>query len=330
MGETEIPGFIDLQVNGWRGVDFSCADLTDDAFVQVCRELTEGGTTAFLPTLVTSPPEIYERNLPLMAGLMARSEVGRYSLGFHLEGPFISPEEGARGMHRTDWVRKPDIPYFEHLQCLAGGRIRLLTIAAELPGAEELARHAVKGGVTVSLGHQLAGDDEVARLAAAGAVSLTHLGNGVPQYIHRHRNPLWAGLAADPLTAMVITDGHHLPDSLIRVILRVKGPQKTVVVSDSSPLAGLPPGSYAWGGVSVILEESGYLHQARGALLAGSSANMLTCMNHLASLNLLTGDELRHIGYYGPLRLIGADPPHTVGGVAVRFNRESGQFAVRK
>ncbi|GAF71368.1 unnamed protein product, partial [marine sediment metagenome] len=283
----EIPGFVDLQVNGFRGVNFSSPELTEEDFIQTCIELMGRGTAAFLPTVITSPLEVYRRNLPLMAEIMDRPELKDRMSGFHIEGPFISPEPGARGVHDPDLILKPDISLFEELQELACGKIKLLTIAAEVNGAVELAGHAVKHGVTVSLGHHLASEEDLQRLITAGASTLTHLGNGVPRMVDRHRNPLWAGLAEDALTAMIIPDGHHLPASLMKTIIRVKGMSNVIAVSDVSPVAGLPPGRYTCMGGEVVLEESGLLHDSVKGYLAGSSATMLDCMNVLASLKLL-------------------------------------------
>ena len=128
---------------------------------------------------------------------------------------------------------------------------------------------------------------------------------------------------------MIVTDGHHLPDSLVRVILRVKGIEKTVVVSDASPVAGMEPGRYRWMGIDVKLEENGYLHEAQGPYLAGSSSTMLQCMNHLASLRMFDLEDLIQIGLYNPLRLISADLPKSAG-VSVRFEQRKGVFTVKR
>lgn len=134
-----VPGLVDLQVNGYRGVDFSGTELTQENFTLACRELLSAGTTAFLPTLITSPAEIYERNLPIIASVIGTEEFQGRVLGIHLEGPFISSQDGARGAHDARWVRKPDVAYLEQLIRLADSKVRLITIAATQDGAEDLA-----------------------------------------------------------------------------------------------------------------------------------------------------------------------------------------------
>jgi N-acetylglucosamine-6-phosphate deacetylase len=322
----DIPGFIDLQVNGYRGVDFSSPKLSEKQFREACGELSCNGTAAFLPTLITGPTELYERNLPLMASLMVKPGIQGHALGFHIEGPFISPREGARGVHNPEWIRKPDTDYFDRLQKLADGKIRLLTIAADIEGAASLTRHAVSRGVTVSLGHHLALDEHLEDISQAGAKALTHLGNGVPMMLNRHHNPIWSGLSQDSLYAMIVTDGHHLPGSLIKVIIRAKGVEKTVVVSDASPVAGQPPGRYISMGREVILEPDGLLYDSLSGYLAGSSSNMLKCMNFLASLGILRFEELLQVGFYNPLNLIGIDPSDVAATAPIFFDSDEKRF----
>jgi len=308
FGGPKTWGLVDLQVNGYRGINFSDISLTQDDFVQACRGVLEAGTTAFLPTVITSAPEVYEHNLPLMAAAMEIDEFRGRLLGFHIEGPFISAETGARGAHPPEWTKKPDVDFLDKLIDLASDRVKLLTISAELDGADKLARHATNRGITVSLGHQMATDQDVRRLVAAGAKSLTHLGNGVPTMINRHENPIWAGLANDGLVAMIITDGHHLPAPLLKTIIRAKGADRCVVVSDASSLSGLGPGTYDFLGDAVVLEENGRLHSPQTGYLAGSSSTMAECMNYLASLDVVSVDELAKMGFRNPLKLIGLGP----------------------
>ncbi len=304
----EMPGLVDLQVNGFKGVDFSGVDLNEAGFVDACRQLCAAGTTAFLPTLITCPTDIYARNLPLMAKVMDRDEFKGRLLGIHLEGPFLSKQEGARGAHNPARMRRPDVDYLERLIDWADGKVRLLTLAAELDGAEALARYATSRGIAVSLGHQMAGADDLRRLVRAGATALTHLGNGVPLILPRHDNPIWAGLANDDLAATIIADGHHLPASLLKTIIRTKGPERCILVSDGSPLAGLPAGRYSSMGMQVVLEPSGRLFDPATGYLAGSSATLRMCVEYLASLSLVGADELTLMAFDNPLKLIGVDP----------------------
>lgn len=304
----QIPGFVDLQVNGHLGTDFGGDELTDEACAAACRKLLASGTAGFLATVSTAPLAVYERSLPLLARCIEREEFRGRLLGIHVEGPFLSRQPGAVGAHNPDWIREGDLDLLKRLLDLASGHVKLLTLAPEAGRADELTRYAVRQGVTVSVGHTMATPDDLDRLVAAGATAFTHLGNGLPNLIPRHHNPIWAALACDELTIMLITDGHHLPAPMIKAMIRAKGVARTVVVSDASHLAGLPPGNYSTIDNEVILEPSGRLHNPAKACLVGSSATMLQCMNHLASLDLLSLDELLAVGFHNPLRLIGLDP----------------------
>ena len=304
-----IPGFVDLQVNGFVGVDFSSETLTEEAFVHAGHTLLGCGTAAFLPTLITNSEARLHRNLTLMASALKKdATLARHVLGIHLEGPFISREPGAVGAHDPAAVHAPDIALFERLYAWSEGRLRLLTLAAELPGAADLARHAVKRGVTVSCGHQLAGPDDLARLVEAGATALTHLGNGMPNLVHRHNNPLLVGLAEERLKILFIPDGHHLPRHVLKVFARAAGAERLIATSDAASAAGLPPGAYNVLGSHAILEPNGLLHDPEKQCLVGSSATLLACMNVLHSLDLFTLDDLVRIGFHNPLALIGYTP----------------------
>jgi N-acetylglucosamine-6-phosphate deacetylase len=305
-----LSGFVDLQVNGYAGVDFSSPGLTLAEVGKAARALYLRGTLAFCPTVITSPVEVYRRSLPVLAEAIrsqARldAQPGSLLAGIHLEGPFISPEEGAVGAHPRQHVRPPSLALFDELYLLAGGQVALLTLAPELPGALDLIRHACARGVTVSIGHTLADAKDIRAAVEAGATLSTHLGNGCPNYIHRHRNPLWPQLAAPGLSAMLITDGHHLPPELMAVALAAKGPGRAIVTSDSSPAAGCPPGEYTFFGTHALLEPSGRLRNLDSDTLAGSSATLLDCMNVLAGLGLLDEAALWQVGRDNPLKILG-------------------------
>lgn len=328
--ELPVPGFADLQVNGYRSVDFSSPELTEDSFVNACRDLLASGLAGFLPTIITSSTDIYERNLRLMSTAMRRDELGRSILGIHAEGPFISPEPGALGAHSPRHVRLPDLDFLDKMIEWSDNRLRLLTVAAELPNAPVLISHAVKRGLTVSIGHSLASSKQLCTAAEAGARVITHLGNAVPSMLPRHPNPLWAGLANDRLSAMLITDGHHVPVELIKTALRAKGIQRSIVVSDAAPLSGLAPGTYTTLGNAAILAPDGKLYNPKTNYLVGSSATMLQCMNYLAGLDLVSLDELMALGFYNPLKLLGLDPAELNSRNRLLYDSDRRTFEVRQ
>ncbi|OGV52869.1 MAG: hypothetical protein A2017_17050 [Lentisphaerae bacterium GWF2_44_16] len=324
----KIPGFVDLQVNGLLEIDFSAADLTEEKFIFACEKLLAMGTAAFLPTVITSSPEVYEKNIPLIVKTMRRPEFMGRILGIHLEGPFISSEPGAVGAHNPQYVKKPDVEFLRQLVKLAEGNIKLLTIAAESEGAEELTQAAVKKGITVSLGHQMAQGKELSALAAAGAKTLTHLGNGMPNMVHRHNNTIWSALAEDRLSAMIITDGHHLPPALIKTIIKVKGVHNVIITSDASALAGCPPGRYNSMGNSVVIEESGLLHNPEKGCMVGSSATIFKCANYVASLNIVKPEDIAQMAFYNPLRLISIPVDFVKSKGNVEYDAQASQFKI--
>lgn len=299
-----MKGFVDLQINGYQGVDFSAPGLTLDQVGQVVKALRQRGTIAFCPTVITSSPRIYEENLPVLAQAHNHPDLASHLLGIHLEGPFISPEEGARGAHSAENTLPPDPEFYRRLHEMAQGRVALVTLAPELPGSLNLIQEIVSSGVAVSLGHHLGDRKQIGLACDAGARASTHLGNGIPNLLPRHPNPIWDQLDEERLTLMLITDGHHLPDAFVRVVARLATSRRLVVVSDSAPVAGLNPGQYTTLGQKVLLEDSGRLWNPVGNHLVGSSRNLLECMNHLANLELFTEDELWRMGYHNPLALI--------------------------
>ena len=302
------PIWIDLQVNGYAGIDFGFDNLTVAQVKDTVRRLAAEGTAGFCPTIVTGNPETVERNLRLIA--QARREDRECEdriLGVHLEGPFISGEPGAVGAHPIEWVRDPDLALFERFQAAAEGCVRIVTIAAEKKGAADFCRAVTRSGVTVSLGHQMAHTpEELATLAEAGAKALTHLGNGLPNMIHRHENVIWSALAEDRLTVMFIPDGHHLPKQMLKVYTRAVPLSRLVAVTDCSFPGGLPPGNYNVFGSEVVLEPNGLLHIPARKCLAGSTATMAKAMSVLREQVGFTEEQCLAVGRDNPLRLIGA------------------------
>lgn len=302
-------GFVDLQVNGYRGVDFSSHRLELDEILWVTEALREAGTIAYCATIITSNPDIYRRNLPIIAASMDQPGVKGRLLGIHLEGPYLSQVEGARGAHAPRKMRRPSTDEFDRFQEWASGRIAIVTLAPELDGAIDFISHVRRNHSTrISLGHHLASREILKRAADAGATLITHLGNGCPNLLPRHDNIIMYQLANDSLMAGLITDGNHLSEDFVRVAFRCKGADRIFIVSDSAPIAGFEPGIYETLGNPVRLTATGMIENLHSPHLVGSGCNLAQCMWHLKSLGFLSEEELWRVGFENPLRILGEEP----------------------
>ena len=268
------PGFVDIQVNGFAGVDFSSPDLEAEKAISVLPALWSSGVTTFCPTLITNSLSMLARNFAILeqAARMNR-DFADAAPSYHLEGPYLSPL-GSHGAHDPRWMRHPDWEEFLELQRAAGGKIGIVTVAPELPGAEGFIRKAQTAGVVVAIGHTDGGPEDVHRAATAGATLNTHLGNGCPEYLHRHRAPLWAQLATESLHASMICDGFHLPPDVVKVIVGVKGIDKCILITDAVHVALLPPGKYTLVGTEIELLPSGQVVTGDRGSMAGSALTM--------------------------------------------------------
>lgn len=268
------PGLVDLQINGFRGQEFNDLELTVEKAEQVSVALDEDGVTSYLPTATTHGYEMLRNTMQVLA--QARRESAAVAArvpGFHLEGPYLSPHDGPRGAHPREHIRAPDWDEFQRLQEAADGGIRLLTVSPEYDEAPQFIRRAVDSGVTVSIGHTAANSDQIRAAADAGASCSTHLGNGAHGTLPRHPNYLWDQLADDRLTACLIADGHHLPDSVLKVCLRAKSLERCVLVSDITGLGGMPPGRYQSTSIGdvEVLEDGRLVVAGQRQYLAGAA-----------------------------------------------------------
>jgi N-acetylglucosamine-6-phosphate deacetylase len=212
---------------------------------------------------------------------------------YHLEGPYLSPGP-SKGVHNPAWMRPPDWSEFEELQEAAGGNIGIVTLVPELSGALEFITRAYQAGVVAALGHTDCSPQQIHAAVEAGARLSTHLGNGCAQMLDRHANPLWAQLARDELSASIICDTFHLPPDLVKVILRMKGIDRCLLVTDASHVATLTPGRYSLVGAEIELLPEGKVIKSDGACLAGSALAMnraVALFMRLAGASL--GDALR-------------------------------------
>lgn len=270
------PGLLDLQVNGFGGHNLNGVHPSAEAVRSIRAVLRAGGVTAFCPTVVTDAEEaMCERLAAIDSACRADADLARDLPCIHLEGPFLSPDDGPRGAHPAEHVRPADLEAFERLQRAAGGRIGIVTLAPEVPGGLELTRALSASGILVAIGHSGASPECVREAVAAGARLSTHLGNGAHAVLPRHPNYIWEQLAADELDATIIPDGHHLPPAVVRCFLRAKGLARSILVSDAVHLAGLAPGTYGFVGHEVELLASGRINLAGTPYLAGSSLALL-------------------------------------------------------
>lgn len=284
------PGFIDVQVNGFAGVDYCSPHSPHEEIARSVRAQFATGVTRLFPTVITGSVTDMAGAIRNLAQAKAALPVeGRAMEGFHIEGPHISPEDGPRGAHPRHCVRPPDVDEFKRWMDLSEGHIKLVTVAPEWPGTAAYIEQAVRAGVVVAIGHTAATGAQIADAVSAGATMSTHLGNGAHSILARHPNYIWEQLAEDRLTASFIVDGIHLPQSFLRVALRAKGIERSVLVTDAVMPAGCRPGPYRLGEVDVELHADDRVTLAGGDRLAGSSLKMHRGVQKLmtmAGLNL--------------------------------------------
>jgi N-acetylglucosamine-6-phosphate deacetylase len=267
------PGLIDIQVNGYDGQEFSSQELTAEKVAAIVRRHYAFGVTGICPTLTTNGFAALQHGMRAIASACRQdAEIGRRVVGIHLEGPYMSREDGPRGAHPLEHCRRPDWEEFCRLQDAADGRIAILTMSVEFAEAPEFIARATASGVVISIGHTAATGEQIRAAADAGARLSTHLGNGAHRTLRRHPNYLWDQMAEDRLMASIIADGHHLPPEVVKTIVRAKTPAQTILVSDESGLAGLPPGRYQSSGCELeILPDGRLVIAGQDQLLAGAS-----------------------------------------------------------
>lgn len=299
-GATLGPAFFDVHIHGSAGHDVM--EATPQALDAIGDFLAARGTANYLATTVTAPLDNTLRALDGLANQMAKlSQPGRArALGIHLEGPFLSHEK--RGVQPAEHLLAPSVDTFDRLVDAAHGHVRLMTLAPELPGAAELAAHAVARGVQVSLGHSNATSAETAAAIAAGAVSATHTFNAMRPLDHREPGILGTVLASDALYAELICDGIHTAPEIVRLWWKAKGPERAILVTDAMSAAGMPDGEYQLGGFPVQVKDGRAL--ARG-VLAGS---VLTLDRALANFIAFTGASVEQA-----LPLLSANPAAMTG-----------------
>ncbi|MEZ6060731.1 MAG: amidohydrolase family protein [Planctomycetaceae bacterium] len=301
------PGLFDIQINGYSGIWFSSPKLSTADVEQVTQSMLAHGVAGYFPTLVTNSFDALKHGFETIRQACETSDVVRACVrGCHLEGPYISAEDGPRGAHPLQHVRDADIDEFDALQAASGNRIRLVTLAAETGNAVPFIRHLVNSGVVVALGHTAATSVQIAAAVDAGAKLSTHFGNGAHGVLPRHPNYLWEQLADERLWASVIADGFHVPASVLNCVRLCKTTAHTILTCDVSGFAGCPPGTYAEGDVAVeVLDDGRLVVAGQRQYLAGSGATTGDCIvGMMAACSIPLGTAI-DMATANPSRLMG-------------------------
>jgi N-acetylglucosamine-6-phosphate deacetylase len=306
------PGFTDIQVNGYGGIDYNEIQSDPMNLAGISRLLYQEGVTTHFPTIITNDPGQISKLIHQIVSLRKGDELSRMSIeGLHIEGPFISPVDGPRGAHPKEFVRAPDWSLVQQWQNESKGLIKMITLSPEWENANSFIERCVDYGILVSIGHTNATHQHILDAVSAGAKLSTHLGNGMHPVLSRHPNYLWSQLSQDLLGASIIADGFHLPAEVIQVFQKVKN-EKLLLVSDSVSLAGMSAGDYNLHiGGEVTLTPEGKLHlKSNPSILAGSASNIRCGVSFLIKNKLALLPEAWEMASVRPEKLL--NPVHKI------------------
>ena len=296
-GRVLAPGFIDVHVHGAAGAEFLDADPDERAAILRCH--ARGGTTGLLATTVTAAPETLEAAVRALAGAPAVAD-GAAVLGIHLEGPYLC--ERRRGAQDARHLRAPDAAELDRL--LAAGPVRMVTLAPELPGGIAAVERLARDGVVASVGHTDATYAQAAAAFDAGATHATHLFNGMRPFHHREPGVIGAALDRPEVTIELICDGLHADPAALRLAQRVKGPERTALITDAMQAAGLGDGRYRIGELPVVVRD-GRAELEDSGTLAGSTLTMGAAVRNAV--------ELMGVSLADAIRMASTTPAHVLG-----------------
>lgn len=309
------PALIDIQVNGSYGYSINSDNTTAQDIAEIAKFLWKAGVGLFCPTVTTGSFKLLANSFRAITDACKDGRIARSILPIHLEGPYISPEDGPRGAHKKEFVRNPDWDEFQKFQDLAEGEIGIVTLAPERPGAIEFIEKLVKANVIPAIGHTDAKKKDIDAAIKAGAKLSTHLGNGAHAMMPRHPNYIWEQLAADELWVSIIVDGHHLPPSVVKCMIRCKGLDKTILVSDAIVYAGKPPGTYDYTGRVVEVTPEKKVLLKGTPYLAGSALELFSGVEDVIKFSDVSLREAVDMASINPAKLLGIS--NQVGSVEV-------------
>ena len=305
------PALVDLQINGYKGICFYSGKLTPEEVKTAFDTIAATGTAYFCPTITTQSRETMLQGIrAIEEACRIYPEVDRMNLGYHLEGPWISGEDGPRGAHPREYARDPSEEEFQVLQDAANGKVRLVTMAPERDGALPFITKLAEAGVVAAIGHAMPTAEQTKAAADAGATFSTHLGNGAHPMLPRHPNYLWDQLAEDRLSASIITDGFHLPPNVVKVMIRAKGLPRTVLVSDVFDLSGMPPGIYPLDeNRAVEIAPNGRMGLHGTPMLAGANSTLDVCVGNAVRFAGIDLADALDLAAVNPWQVLGKEAP---------------------
>ena len=302
-----MPAPLDLQLNGYRGLDFGAADLSRERLAGICRAYRADGGGRFLATVITDALPLLERRIGALADAIERdAEIRDTVAGIHVEGPFIRAERGFVGAHPPEHACEATPEAMERLLAAGRGHVRMVTLAPERdPGFRTISMLAGRG-VFVAAGHCDPSLEVLRDACTAGLSCFTHLGNGCPHLLPRHDNILHRVLACEALPFVtLIADGVHLPPFLLGAMLRWLGPDRAIIVSDATAAAGMGMGTFRLGGQTVVVGEDGAAWSADRTHLVGSTATLSDLRRVLAAVGQ-SNAEIDRLLAINPARALAA------------------------
>ncbi len=302
------PGLVDIQVNGFAGIDFNHLSLTPEKFDIALQALLESGVTKVFPTLISAPLDILSRRLCNLDKVVCESKLGRLMVeGYHLEGPFLSPVDGFCGCHPKQAMIPASIEVFDNLQQMATFPIVIMTVAPERPHVLSFIKTMSKRGLVCALGHTEANREIINQAVDAGAVLATHLGNGIPHQMDKNDNPFVAQLGHDDLFASFIADGVHIPPDMLKCWIRSKEISRTILTTDATAGAGkyTHEGIYTLGDLDIQRNADGVLRKPDSPYLTGSAIWMEKMVENVVQWYQMPFIDILKITRYNALSLLG-------------------------
>lgn len=302
---VETPGLVDLQVNGFAGVDFNSPGLTSDSLQLSLEAMLAKGVTACLPTIITGSETHLHTCFSALEKARNSSRLAKTMVaGYHLEGPFLSKLPGYSGCHPVEAMCAADPEMFLRLQQAAGGNIRLVTLAPEVEGAIAFIEKLVQDRIIVSLGHTAADNETIQQAVDAGARLSTHLGNGTCPELHKNNNPIIAQLSEDRLSASFIADGYHLSPDVLKAYLRAKCTERVILVTDATAGAAAPQGRYKLGNSELQRETEPVILDPQTSRPVGSAVTLDQCVRNVINWYEMPLKEAVSWAAENPLQLL--------------------------